>query len=423
MYKDYNIAWEVTENCNHNCFYCYNYWRGDSPAQPCLEKELDYSAITEKIISLTPLSVALTGGEPLLVFDKIKDSIRSFSKNGIFIRLLTNGSLITDEMASFFAQYQVQLMVSFPSSNQDIYTAITKKSDYCDVVRGLDILKEYGNDVLINIVVNSVNLNQMEETAQFLLNRYGYKTLYFSRATKPQNADVHLQDNLLDNRQMQVFFNKCLRIKEKYKIKIRTCGGCAYCAVENPKALSIFAKGCGGGGNSFVVSSSGNVRVCGKDSQVFGNIFLKDIDKIMEKASFWTDDSAIPKECTMCKFKHRCRGGCHMSSYDAVPKYNSLDANAMPYNIPVLERSKKSVSIKLCKKYILSHRTNYHCIDGKNRFSCMFLCAYVSDSLSNALRNGGYISLIKLIRLTGYPYCKAKRLMAELIRKKIIVEG
>jgi len=26
-----NAQIEVTEDCNHKCFYCYNYWREDNP--------------------------------------------------------------------------------------------------------------------------------------------------------------------------------------------------------------------------------------------------------------------------------------------------------------------------------------------------------------------------------------------------------
>lgn len=424
MNSNYNIAWEVTGNCNHNCFYCYNFWRDSLHTSDCdIPEVLDYQRITDKLISIKPMSVAITGGEPLLVFDRIKSSIEQFAANNIFVRLLTNGSLITDEIASFFAHHKVQLMVSFPTADEERFSKITKRDNFSDVVRALDILKKHNCDVLINIVVSMPNLEDMHATADFLVKRYGYKLLYFSRATKPQNASIDIIDDLLDNNAIQQFFNTCLEIKKKQKIEIRTCGGYAYCAIRNKKAYPIFAKGCGGGRSSFVVSTKGELRVCGKDSQVFGNIFEEDADIIMEKASYWKDDAAIPKECAKCRYKYSCRGGCHMSSYDMEPKFNSLDANADPEQIPKpVGRVKRLCFINPFKRYVMGDNVNYHKTDDGNRFSYMFSYVYLPDGLSSALLRGERINLFKIIFLTRFPIGRCKGLLLEMKNKKIITE-
>jgi len=82
-----NINLEVTKRCNARCNFC-DYWKeGISPELK------DYVPIVKK---LKPLSVSLTGGEPLLRQDltQLIGSLRR-SFGFLFISLITNGSLLT----------------------------------------------------------------------------------------------------------------------------------------------------------------------------------------------------------------------------------------------------------------------------------------------------------------------------------------
>lgn len=423
MKNDYNIAWEVTEACNQACFYCYNFWRGSSIPITANGSCLDHQKVADKLIEMQPISVALTGGEPLLVFNEIKHCITRFVEEGIFVRLLTNGSLINDEIASFLAQNHIQTMVSFPSFDVEQFESITSTNHCSDVVRGLDLLNKHNCDTMVNVVVSTKNLSNMNAIAEFLIQRYGYKTLYFSRATRPHNASKELCSQLLSNAQLQVFFNNCLEIQKQHQVEIRTCGGYAYCAIENKDALSLFAKGCGGGRSSFVISNNGDLRVCGKDSQVFGNIFSECADQIMARASFWTEDVSIPEACAQCRHKHSCRGGCHMSAHEDTPKFNSLDYNAVPSCAPngVTFRS-KHISISFFQQYALSKAVNFAKTENGNRFSFMFLCVYLPDRLASVLLRGERISLPRMALLTGYSLRHSKQLLQEMIEKRIITE-
>jgi MoaA/NifB/PqqE/SkfB family radical SAM enzyme len=82
-----NINLEVTKRCNARCNFC-DYWKEEK----CQELG-DYVPVVKK---LKPLSVGLTGGEPLLRKD-LTDVIASLRRNFgfLFISLITNGSLLT----------------------------------------------------------------------------------------------------------------------------------------------------------------------------------------------------------------------------------------------------------------------------------------------------------------------------------------
>jgi len=83
----FNINLEVTKRCNARCDFC-DYWQED------ISSELnDYTPLVKK---LKPLSVGLTGGEPLLRKDlaKIIADLRNSSRF-LHISLINNGSLLS----------------------------------------------------------------------------------------------------------------------------------------------------------------------------------------------------------------------------------------------------------------------------------------------------------------------------------------
>ncbi|MCK8604062.1 radical SAM protein [Desulfoferrobacter suflitae] len=85
----FNINLEVTKRCNARCDFC-DYWKVKPPAELA-----DYVPVVKK---LNPLSVGLTGGEPLLRSD-LADLIAGLRNNFKFLHigLITNGALLTHE--------------------------------------------------------------------------------------------------------------------------------------------------------------------------------------------------------------------------------------------------------------------------------------------------------------------------------------
>lgn len=83
----FNVNLEVTKRCNARCDFC-SYWRESPP-----EELPDYVDVLRR---LQPLSLSLTGGEPLLRQD-LPAVIASLRRNTAFVHLslITNGALLT----------------------------------------------------------------------------------------------------------------------------------------------------------------------------------------------------------------------------------------------------------------------------------------------------------------------------------------
>ncbi len=85
----FNINLEVTKRCNARCDFC-DYWQ-----EKAARELADYVPVLKR---LKPLSVGLTGGEPLLRKDLVQ-VIAGLRRNFgfLFISLITNGALLTRE--------------------------------------------------------------------------------------------------------------------------------------------------------------------------------------------------------------------------------------------------------------------------------------------------------------------------------------
>lgn len=339
------ISWEVNSECNHGCTYCYNNSSRSNAAVCSSEKDLD--AISKFIASRPPVSVTVSGGEPLLMFDRLKPHIEKLRTHKILVRILSNGTLITEEIARFCAKWDVHFMISFPSADREVFGTITgQPASYDKALSGMDLLKEHGVVFQPNMVVTPANLGTVENTVRFLWQRYAPPSVMVSRATAPSDAGPDVSSIVLGQEQLERMFDICNRLSGQGGIRIKTCGGISLCSITSEKIGGIFGKVCGSGKHGCVIASNGDVRVCTRDSQVYGNIFSDSFEEIRHRMAIWQEVS-VPEVCKDCSAAEICRGGCHMSSTDPNRGPGSLDCHAMPQRKSQIRKPQKRPSKEL----------------------------------------------------------------------------
>lgn len=116
-----NVTLEVTEQCNLRCKYCI-YQEDHTEYREFGTKKMTWETAKAAIDYLKEHSghtekphIGFYGGEPLLNFDIIQKSIQYakdvFDKELLFA-LTTNATLVTDEIAEFFAENGINIIVS-----------------------------------------------------------------------------------------------------------------------------------------------------------------------------------------------------------------------------------------------------------------------------------------------------------------------
>lgn len=89
----------LSSQCNKACSYCFNKQAPFNKQRKDLIKTCATGKITEILLSLNVKEVILTGGEPLMLGNKLVSLIRKLSDNGIACSLDTNGTLLTSCLA------------------------------------------------------------------------------------------------------------------------------------------------------------------------------------------------------------------------------------------------------------------------------------------------------------------------------------
>lgn len=149
------LAVELTERCNNNCLHCYI----NKPANDAVASNQEMSfdiiqKILEEAACLGCLHIRLTGGEPLLR-DDFEDIYLYAKKIGYKIKIFTNGTRITPQLAQMFKKIPPgeSIQVSLYGYNRKTYETISGvPGSFRAAQRGLDQLIAHKVPFVVNAV-------------------------------------------------------------------------------------------------------------------------------------------------------------------------------------------------------------------------------------------------------------------------------
>jgi MoaA/NifB/PqqE/SkfB family radical SAM enzyme len=151
---------ELTHRCNFRCVHCYesNHHRTD---------ELGFDqwvAVLDELKAGGVVRLSISGGEFLLRPDHI-ELLRHAKRRGFMIHLLTNASLVTADIATFWATeiLPASIEVSLYGASPETYEKVTgTRKGYRQAVDGLERLKAHGFAVKVKIIAMALNVHDME---------------------------------------------------------------------------------------------------------------------------------------------------------------------------------------------------------------------------------------------------------------------
>lgn len=149
QYKERSVSLIVTRNCNLRCTYCYE--KHDLREGDAMEPEVARSAISHYLESdddFKRVGIDFFGGEPLLAFDLIKDTVewvnaRKWPKDYRFV-IGTNGTLLNDEMKNWMYRNRYCLNLAVSLDGNKVAHDLTRDNSYNRVQPHLSFFKNTG---------------------------------------------------------------------------------------------------------------------------------------------------------------------------------------------------------------------------------------------------------------------------------------
>ncbi len=344
-----SIDWELTSICNHNCVHCYNFWRGTGIVDKSLPSEDYYVSVANRIVDSNPVSVQITGGEPLLVWKQFKKAFQILIDSGINVSINTNATLVTEEIAEFLGRNSIDAFVSYPCLKKDIFDSIVHcKGAFERAESGINTLLKYGVRVSLNMVVTKINLPYVYETGVYLKNKFSINYFSATKASFPQNATLEFKEKILNLDEFNFMLKELIKVKNEMGIKVDSAWVYSMCGFENQEILEQFGfhRKCGCGRYNFVIDSSGNMKACGCDSRTYGNILDDSFENAISRMNVWHTGEQLPEKCVTCKNLKYCGGGCRLDAVSMIQSYCGLDSTASSKGNGIeVENKKKSVDL------------------------------------------------------------------------------
>lgn len=269
---------EVTSRCNFKCVTCkhgYNEYGEDLPTSIC------NSLIKEIIPGLDMLELQGTGES--LLCDTTEKFIYAAAENGTEVTLITNGSLLTEEMMKLIISAGTQLVISFDGPDKETYSAHRPVGNFELIVQNIQRINEIRNStsytgfsIVVNMVLTQLNQNEIPNMIK-LLGDIGVDFLFVSEVRECMpDSEVWNKVNLL-SRSLEADFQSMISNCEK----LARQKGIGFAFNPNVKPNGIKKKACEAPWNHIFVSSNGNVSVCCELTKSFGNLHQNSLSEIL----------------------------------------------------------------------------------------------------------------------------------------------
>lgn len=353
------LCLNIAHDCNIRCGYCFastGDYHGGRKLMPIevAKGAIDFLLSTSG--SRKRLEVDFFGGEPLMNFDVVKETVRygrekqkEYNKR-IGFTITTNGTLLNDEIEAFINENMDNVVVSIDgrkSVNDKMRRFTDGRGTFDDILPKIKSLVDKRGDksYYIRGTFTANNLDFSEDVI-FLADQ-GFKEISIEPVVAEKNKAYALKEEHLPfiYQQYEKLVQKYLEYQENgkgfryYHFLMDLDGGpCIYKRVTS----------CGSGVEYFAVTPDGELYPChqfvGREEYLIGNIKDGITNKTLQKQ--FEENTVYHKEkCSDCWAKFYCSGGCRAN---AVAFNNDL---MMPYDMECKLQQKRIECAIMLKAY------------------------------------------------------------------------
>lgn len=327
------FQWHINEVCNLRCLHCYQkdyrhkgYSSGDLiRVAETMEKTLYAWSRSGRI--------SLTGGEPFLNPDSVFLLLDFFDSSNAFswIGILTNGTLISEEISYKLSQYKKlrEVQISLDGSSSHIHDKVRGRNSFDMAIRGIKLLRK--EKIPTSIMFTLTNMNKHDALKVIdLAVEIGASAITIERAIpNAQSTDVsqYVPPAELETIYSEIYKKK-VEFEKRFTIRIRTSRP-LWCLISDN--IGGF---CPAGLSCLAILHDGTVLPCRRLEIPLGNILIDGIFKIWYTSTvLWhlRDKNHLHKECRTCTHIANC-GGCRAMAYAITGDYMAKDPQCWKHN-------------------------------------------------------------------------------------------
>ena len=325
LVKRFVLQWHLSEVCNLKYLHCYQ--ENHKPIQLDFDKlVVIYNQYKELLNKLDMKGhINITGGEPLCnpYLFKILDMIKRDSDN-ISFSILTNGTLITDEIAKKIASYNpyyVQVSLEGGKKTNDY---IRGKGTYTKISEGITNLRKNKIFTYISFTATKLNYKEFPKVVKYA-RHYNVNNVWSDRYIPlGDNLDKELVLSLEDT---QEYLNIMYKEREKLRKLVNNNTTISMYRALQFQMTDDFAYGCTAGDTLLTVMENGDLVPCRRMPIVVGNLFKDKMYDLYKNSRVLKDlrNNRIPDECGDCENSELCRGGLKCLTYAMYKDLNHKD--------------------------------------------------------------------------------------------------
>ncbi len=341
------VGVDLTSRCNLRCRYCYFF---DNPE--IQYQDLPTSAwhrFFDELGRLAVMNVVIAGGEPFMRND-LRDLLAGIVKNRMRFAILSNGTLIDDDIAAFIAATGRcdYVQVSIDGSSPETHDTCRGSGSFDAAMRGLETLLRHDVQTTARVTLHRDNIHDLEAIAHLLLDELGLKSFGTNAAGYLGTCRVNADDVMLDIEGRQIAMATLLRLNKKYNGRIIASAGPLADArmwqkmeAARKKDVPPFTRGgrltaCGCPGDKIAVRPDGAVTPCNMlPHMVLGYINQDSLAEIWQHNPELNElrmRDAIPltdfEFCTGCDYIPYCTGNCPALAYSLTGNVNHPSPDA-----------------------------------------------------------------------------------------------
>lgn len=316
------VVLNVSHDCQLACEYCFagggNYGIQDRRAMT-LEVAKAAIQLVNSRRGRKPANISFFGGEPLLNWDIIVESIEyatsvcrgETGEPEVTFGITTNGIGLTKKKAEYLKKHNVSMMISIDGDKKTHNTLRPCKDTSLDswelTMAGAKNTMEAGLQPTARATISALNTDLCELADVF--RAIGFKRLNMQPVESDPSHELAISHKHL--LAYEASLTELMEYGHDMCYELRTL----YPSIANASKGHLM---CGMGITGIAVAPDGSIYPChrlvGQDAFYVGNV-LEGFNE--SRSSSWLENHSVDKsvQCHMCHMRYICRGGCYAENY------------------------------------------------------------------------------------------------------------